>query len=518
MIYADDEEVLQTKANRKLKQIHDWGVANKLMFNAGKTSAILCTHRLKYTQPMVTFNETPIELSNSLKYLGVIIDNKLRFESHGQYLKSKVTKLANSVIRYARNKYGLDDRALELIIKGAILPVITYGCSVFWEAIDRKFFIRPLEQLQRQLGLRLIKGYKTLSTDAVNIVANMVPIDLYLKSRAVQYFVKNQIWNELTDHYFNGSDIDLNLVMRPTDVRSLPHHALRISIGETIETETQNIVVMAVKKTETAVGAAIGVQTGEEFRNIRKYKNRNYCTNFQTELWLIEQAFDVFLVRDTTVSTILVNSRSVLQALKDNQSKHPIISRIQNLWREMMSNGRRIYFKLRQHSDSESFRVMKREAILAASSHRSYSLDLISMNHVKRHIRTVNLNEWEQRWQQSDKGRHVYKFITSVDRRQKIGRHFVTDYYVTQAISGHNSTFSYLKKFYIKDTDMCLACRQKDDTHHRIYDCVLLENERQDFRRNIEGNGYEWPAKEEQLLEQKNFSLFKNFCKIIFNN
>jgi hypothetical protein len=100
------------------------------------------------------------------------------------------------LICFAKKNYGLNEKSLEIIIIGAILPIISYCSSVFYEAIDRKFFIEPLIRCQRLLGHRLIKAYKTVSADATNIIANLIPIDLYLKGKAVEYFVKQNIENE----------------------------------------------------------------------------------------------------------------------------------------------------------------------------------------------------------------------------------------------------------------------------------------------------------------------------------
>ena len=517
MIYAEDISTLQTIANRKLQQIHEWGVANKLVFNPTKTFAMLCTNRLNVPDPTITFNGTPIAMSPHIKYLGLIIDRKLNFNEHCKQLKAKALKLTNSVIRFARNKYGLDSRALNLIIRGAILPVISYGSSVFWEALDRENFTKPLAQLQRQLGLRLIKGYKTLSFDGVNVMANLMPIRLYLRGRAVEYFVKNNIENQLTDHYFDGSDIEMSLIMRQIDVRQLPHRGKRSPITVVEMPSNDNAIVMSIVKTVSAVGAAIGVQYGDTVRAIKKFRNRSYCSHFQTELWLINQAFVYLVDKFPNVTTILVNSRSVLQVLQDYNSKNTFVVNIQKSYRDVRETGRQLDIRLRQHSDSESYRLMKREATSAAGSHNSYALDLIPINYVKSHIRNANLEEWDTLWQQSVNGRHIHEFIPSVANRQGL-RHLELDFYVTQAITGHGGTNAYLKKFGIKDSDQCLNCREVDDMKHRLFECVNFEDEREDLKTNIVANGHQWPPRVDQLLLKQNFIYFKIYCKYLFNN
>jgi hypothetical protein len=65
-----------------------------------------------------------------------------------------------------------------MIYKGAVLPAIGYGIPVWVNAINKKFVIKPLEQLQRQIAIRYTKSYKTVSYNAVNIIANFTPIDI----------------------------------------------------------------------------------------------------------------------------------------------------------------------------------------------------------------------------------------------------------------------------------------------------------------------------------------------------
>jgi len=136
------------------------------------------------------FNGQQLPLKNSFKHLGIIVDSKLTFKEHANYLLTKVSKLINNLLRFAKIEYGLNAKAMDVIYKGAVLPIISYGVSVWAQAIDRQFITKPLTSLQRRYALRMTRAYRTVSTDAANILANFLPIDLYLKERAVMYFIK----------------------------------------------------------------------------------------------------------------------------------------------------------------------------------------------------------------------------------------------------------------------------------------------------------------------------------------
>jgi hypothetical protein len=73
------------------------------------------------------FNGQQLPLKNSFKHLGIIVDSKLTFKEHANYLLTKVSKLINNLLRFAKIEYGLNAMAMDAIYKGAVLPIIIYG-------------------------------------------------------------------------------------------------------------------------------------------------------------------------------------------------------------------------------------------------------------------------------------------------------------------------------------------------------------------------------------------------------
>jgi len=86
LIRAKTIEELQVKANKTIENILEWGSTQKLKFNAEKTTAVLFTNNLKYNKPNITTSGVQFEIKNSFRYLGIIIDNKLRFTKHISYV------------------------------------------------------------------------------------------------------------------------------------------------------------------------------------------------------------------------------------------------------------------------------------------------------------------------------------------------------------------------------------------------------------------------------------------------
>ena len=90
--------------NNELEKVNIWLNANKLTINIKKTHYILF-HRTRIknnTNKQLYINGNNIINTKSTKFLGVIIDSKLNWCSHIQYIKNKIAK-SNGILYKIRN-------------------------------------------------------------------------------------------------------------------------------------------------------------------------------------------------------------------------------------------------------------------------------------------------------------------------------------------------------------------------------------------------------------------------------
>jgi len=59
-------------------------------------------------------------------------------------------------------------------------------------------------------------------------------------------------------------------------------------------------------------------------------------------------------------------------------------------------------------------------------------------------------------------------------------KEFTTDYDSTKMLTNHGTFGSYLKRFHISDKEECNCGEGIDDSNHRLYDCILYEEHRQE--------------------------------------
>ena len=118
-MYADDTAIsyspdtsdeLDLVINEELSYIEKWLQGNKLSLNVVKTQAMIIGSKPKIkklrnnpgTLPSFRVVGEEIDLINETKYLGVVIDNCLTWESHISTLQKKISR-AIGLLKYARN-------------------------------------------------------------------------------------------------------------------------------------------------------------------------------------------------------------------------------------------------------------------------------------------------------------------------------------------------------------------------------------------------------------------------------
>jgi hypothetical protein len=91
-IACDSVEEAESKLNEDLEQIWKWLCNNEMALNVNKTKSMCITLKKNITLEncKILINSTEIEIVDCIKYLGVYIDNKLKFHKHCDYICKKM--------------------------------------------------------------------------------------------------------------------------------------------------------------------------------------------------------------------------------------------------------------------------------------------------------------------------------------------------------------------------------------------------------------------------------------------
>lgn len=159
-IYADDIAFfvadsdiysLHQKLQKYMYSLEIWLHSISLSLNISK-SALLVFPIADSIQISVLYNQEPIPQVESIKYLGIIYNEKLNWSPHIDYIVAKAQRASGLLRRLSNRKYGLRRHTLLMIYKMYMRPILEFGCILFSGGPTYK--IKPLVLLERE-ALRL---------------------------------------------------------------------------------------------------------------------------------------------------------------------------------------------------------------------------------------------------------------------------------------------------------------------------------------------------------------------------
>ncbi|KAK9737024.1 hypothetical protein QE152_g11098 [Popillia japonica] len=105
----------------------------------------------------VFLNNEKLKQVRVMKYLGIQIDNHLRFDKHVNNVIEKCGKIV-CIARSAKISWGLRESALDTIYKGIILPILAYGVPAWIDALQRRSNQIKLKNIQRLINIKILKS------------------------------------------------------------------------------------------------------------------------------------------------------------------------------------------------------------------------------------------------------------------------------------------------------------------------------------------------------------------------
>ena len=148
-IKASDFAELQQKVNKVTADVSQWFRANRLSLNVQKTNYQIysrsCSQDLQ-----VKLNDKSVLRKSCIKYLGILVDENLKWKSQ---INSVSSVISRNIGIMSRVKYFLEAKQLVLLYNTLVLPYLNY-CAVVWGA-NYCTALKPLILLQKR-ALRII--------------------------------------------------------------------------------------------------------------------------------------------------------------------------------------------------------------------------------------------------------------------------------------------------------------------------------------------------------------------------
>ncbi len=81
-------------------------------------------------------NGIKINFKNNVKFLGVIFDNHLNWQSHIKYIKARASKALNLLRKLAHTTWGTKRQTMMMLYKAVVLSILDYGCPIYGSASE----------------------------------------------------------------------------------------------------------------------------------------------------------------------------------------------------------------------------------------------------------------------------------------------------------------------------------------------------------------------------------------------
>ncbi|KAH8361318.1 hypothetical protein KR084_003797 [Drosophila pseudotakahashii] len=182
VIVAKNLEEVTERCSLSIDTLMSWLAGNGLALAEHKTEAVLISSRKIVEKATIRVGSTSIVTSDSIKYLGVLIDHRLSFKSHPAYAAAKASRSTASISRMMTNTRGPKQHTRRIIATVATSTIL-YAASIWAEAMKSATYSRQCKAVYRRCALRITSSFCTVSEEAALVIAGTIPIDLLAAER-----------------------------------------------------------------------------------------------------------------------------------------------------------------------------------------------------------------------------------------------------------------------------------------------------------------------------------------------
>jgi ribonuclease HI len=176
--------------------------------------------------------------------------------------------------------------------------------------------------VQRLMKIKMVKAFCTTLSEALCILAGMIPIIIKTEEAVKQYIIRK------------GKGSQTHLFDSEVELKNWPHPADVVKIIEAKKYKEQTIQAYTNgRKNEHGVGSGMAIFVGKEPAAQLKFKLDNRCSTNQAEQLAIAKALEVIESIDISENsprtvTIFTDSRIILDSLKNINNNGYLIEEI----------------------------------------------------------------------------------------------------------------------------------------------------------------------------------------------
>lgn len=186
VIVSKHLEEINFTFDETFSKIRQWMHSAGLKLAEHKTEAVLVTGRKLVETTTLQVGDYELTTQPYIRYLGVMIDSRLSFKKQVEYASAKASTVRATLCRLMPNIGGPKQRRRKLL-SSVITSVLTYGIAIWGGALKTNASRRILTSVYRLSALRIASAYRTVSEEAVCVIAGILPFEVLVEERRCLY-------------------------------------------------------------------------------------------------------------------------------------------------------------------------------------------------------------------------------------------------------------------------------------------------------------------------------------------
>ncbi len=499
------ERQLQTAIHR----ISKWCSENGFNISSEKTVCVhFCRLRKLHNDPELYFRQSPITVTDTVRFLGVTFDKKLTFVPHIKNLRLKCEKTLNLLKVLSNTSWGADRTSMMRIYRSIIRSKMDYACCTYGSA--RKSALRTLNTVHHT-ALRTASGaFRTSPIDSLYAICNEPSLEITRQRFSLNYYFRvlsyhnhplhKFIKDNHTQFYYNRPShipsffIKMQQILNNTSLHDA--HVLKAKIHFLPPWKTykffylnpfagynkSDISAEALKqlfahhrsvynnyidvytdgsKSESHVGLAYVCRN-----STHSFSLHPSCTVYTAELIAIQQALKFISRHSKKQFIIYTDALSALLALKSDNFSHPVLFDILNMYNQLLSNNFKILFCwVPSHvgiaGNERADVAAKTKSVLLNSS--------VPYTDIKLETKRLSLATWQENWQ-ATVGNKLHNIKPHLDAIWPVLSNRREDVVLTRIRIGH-TRLTHVHLLLSENAPSCTYCHTPITVSHLLTSC-----------------------------------------------
>ena len=318
-----------------LSTLSNWACTKGLGVNPTKTELVLFTRKYKIPSfRLPSLGGVTLTLSDEAKYLGTVLDRKLLWNRNVEERSKKGLMALYSCKNSIGKSWGLRPGIIHWLYTTIVLPILTYGCLVWWQGVNKKKLLTRLSLVQRSASILITGALRSTPQAALNAILNLQPLDILIKFQAARCALRLRETDALKSlNYGHASILNITPIYDLSRGDShisdyIPPHRvfndIKVEFPSRESWTNGSLPLPGLSiftdgsKMEEGTGAGVYCR---ELGIRNSYKLNNDCSVFQAEILAITKAAEIVKALNTDFTgpvTIYVDSQAALKAVKSH--------------------------------------------------------------------------------------------------------------------------------------------------------------------------------------------------------